>query len=677
MKNRVRTYCFVLLVFFTFIQCTKQTYYTTTTDIDQLYAVQYDKAHKDSIAQSLSSKVKQTLQLSNNLHNRIIIDHILNSLRWSADSINFLKLSKKSIDFASRKNDLSILANTYNNIGMYYHDNQKLDSTFYYYIKTENIYKELHDSIKIGETKFYQARLLFEMGLHMESETKVSQSLSLLNKQQYNPINFEANQLMGLCLMERKNYEEAELYLKKAVEQILTDITKNKVLDQKRAHMAIGNAYGNLAEVCYKQNKFQEAKTFVLEGQKYLEHNSPIMLVSFLRNTLAQTNYRLTNNTKYIAEVIQSYKDDSILGNSFRMHYTAMDLAHLYLLEKNTITANTWAEKAYKNATKYKVIPQQVEALEFLLSNDDYEMRNQVKHLIKLRQTLTKQDNETRNTFARIAYETEIIELEKNKLKDIVSTISISGISLVLLLAISIFRFKLKAKNKELKLVDEQRKANENINELIIERNLIGIDIIKKERNRIAKDLHDSIVNAIFTIRFNLQLLETNNHNKKKILITELQKLENNTRAISHDLMDSLIFNNNKFLQLIKDHIFMQVNSWKTSFFFHSETNINFESFNAEIKVNLFFILREIIQNVNKYSKANKCIITFTKENNKLKLIVSDDGVGFNQTSKNKGFGIRNINERACKIKGELTINSQQNQGTIITLSIPFTNQNI
>lgn len=672
MKNRVCTYIILLLVFFTFTQCTKQTYYTTTTDMDQLYAVQYNKVHKDSITKSLSYKVRLALRLSNNLHNRIIIDSILSSLRWSNDSINFSKLAKKSIDFAARKNDLSILANTYNNIGMYYHDKQKLDSTFYYYIKTENVYKELHDSIKIGETKFYQARLLFEMGLHMESETKVSQSLSLLNKQPYNPVNFEANQLMGLCLMERKNFKEAEIYLTVAIRQILTDITTKKILDQKRSHMAIGNAYGNLAEVCYEQGKFQEAKTFVLNGQKYLEHNSPIMLVSFLRNTLAQANYRLSNNTKYITEVIQSYKDDSILGNSFRMHYTAMDLAHLYLLEEKPVIANTWAKKAYENATQYKVISQQVEALEFLLSNDDYEMRDQVKHLIKLRQILTNQDNETRNTFARIAYETEMIEQEKNKLKDIVSTILIIGVSLVLLLIISIFRFKLKAKNKELKLVNEQRKANENINELIIERNLIGIDSIKKERNRIAKDLHDSVVNAIFTIRFNLQLLETSNNNTKQLLVTELQKLENNTRDISHDLINNRLFNDNKFLQLVEEHILMQVNSWETSYSFHSDSKINFESFNAETKVNLFFILREAIQNINKYSKATQCTISFTKENNYLKLIISDNGIGFEQNLKNTGLGINNMHERALKIKGELLIKSQRNQGTTIILTISF-----
>ena len=288
------------------------------------------------------------------------------------DSVNFKKLAQKNLDYASRKNDEATLASTYNNIGMYYHDSYQLDSTYYYYIKTENSYKELRDSLNIGETKFYQARLLFEKGLYMESESKVSQALSLLSQQPENPVNFEANQLMGLCLMERKNFPSAEIYLQIAVNQILLDIAKHKKLDDYRARMAIGNAYGNLAEACYLQNKFTEAKTYVLEGQKYMNENTPIMVVSFLRNTLAQCNYRLTNNSAYIQEVRQSYSDDSLLGNSIRMYYSAMSLAQLYLLEQDKPKANAWAEVAYLNATKHQVLPQQVEALEFILTHDEY-----------------------------------------------------------------------------------------------------------------------------------------------------------------------------------------------------------------------------------------------------------------------------------------------------------------
>lgn len=669
---RLSSYCLLITILLTLIHCTPEKT-TVKTDIDQLYAVQYDSKYKDSLAKSINPEIKTALDLSNTHHNRIIIDSALHKLRWTYDSINFKKLSHKAIKYATDKDDKYFLASTYNNIGMYYHDLFKLDSTYYYYLKTENIYKSLKDTLRLGETKFFQARLLFEMGLFMESESKTSQSLSLLKKYPKTPVHYEANQLMALCLIERKEYTEAERYLNTSINLMLKDLSTYKILDKKHAYLAITAAYGNLAEIKYLQNNFQESKKYSLIALNYAQQQKthPVLL-SFLKNNLAKTNYKLTKKTIYLNELIESYHTDSVFNNTFRMYYTAIDLAKLYQIENNNKTANKWANNAYQIATTNKILPLQVEALEFLLLNDDYGKKNEVKLLIQLRQTLSTQENQTRNTFARIAYETEIIEQENNKLKDIIFIITIIGVGLVLILLISSFRFKLKAKNKELKLVNEQRKANENINKLIIERNLIGIDSIKKERNRIAKDLHDSVVNAIFTIRFNLQLLETNNNNTKQLLITELEKLENNTRDISHDLINNRLFNDNKFLQLVEEHILMQVNSWETSYSFHSDSKINFETFNAETKVNLFFILREAIQNINKYSKATQCTISFTKENNYLKLIISDNGIGFEQNLKNTGLGINNMHERALKIKGELLIKSQRNQGTTIILTIPF-----
>jgi len=672
MKNQVLVYALVLLTLFSLMHCTNKKA-SSSPDLDQLYAIQYDNNYKDSLAKVLAPVVEKALNLSNTAYHRAFIDSTLRQLRWTMDSINFKKLAQKNIAYASRKNDVAILASTYNNIGMYYHDSYQLDSTYYYYIKAENSYKELSDSIKIGETKFYQARLLFEKGLYMESETKVSQALSLLSQQPHNPVNFEANQLMGLCLMERKNFHSAEIYLRMAVNQIHLDIAKHKKLDDSRARMAIGNAYGNLAEAYYLQHKFTEAKTYALEGQKYMDENTPIAVVSFLRNTLAQCNYRLTKNRAYIQEVHQSYRDDSIVGNPIRMHYSAMGLAHLYLLEQRKQEAIAWAEVAYFNAKKQQILPQQVEALEFILTQEEYQMHGQVKELIGLRQALVSQENKTRNTFARIAYETEVIEKENGKLKDRIYTIIILVVLLLLALIISTFRAQLKIKNKELQLVKAQRKANKSINKLIIERNLILLDVKKKERDRIAKNLHDSIVNTLFGIRFHLQLLATSQEEAKAILINELQKLEHTTRDISHTLVDNRLLNENQFEQVVTDLVSFQVNAWKTRFSVEFDPRIKFELLDANTKINLFYILQEAIQNVNKYAKASLCTIVFHYATTSFTLLICDNGIGFgNRKGKSIGMGISNMQERARQMHASFSIHTNSKEGTLLKITVPL-----
>jgi len=178
--ERFRLINFILVVStLLLVNCSKPKQ-ISKTDYDQLFAIWYDNEYKDSLAQLLKPAVDIALKLENNASNRVVLDSVLDQLRWTRDSVSFFKLSNKAIKYAKAKSDHQMLANAYNDIGMYYHDLGVLDSTFYYYIKAENSYREYGDSVKIGEMEFYQARVLYEQGLHMESEVKVSKSLRIL-----------------------------------------------------------------------------------------------------------------------------------------------------------------------------------------------------------------------------------------------------------------------------------------------------------------------------------------------------------------------------------------------------------------------------------------------------------------------------------------------------------------
>ncbi|MGL4583555.1 MAG: ATP-binding protein, partial [Flavobacterium sp.] len=203
---------FLVVIALLLVNCTRSKI-VHETDYDQLYAVWHDNDYKDSLAFALKPAVEKALTLKNTVDNRFYIDSVLSQLRWTRDSVSFFKLSGKAVEYAKNKSDEYMLANIYNDIGMYYHDSNVLDSTYYYYIKAENVYKAVGDSMKIGEMEFYQARLLFEKGLTMESEAKVSKALHLLQKYPLNPVPFEANQLMALCLLERNDYVNAKSYL--------------------------------------------------------------------------------------------------------------------------------------------------------------------------------------------------------------------------------------------------------------------------------------------------------------------------------------------------------------------------------------------------------------------------------------------------------------------------------
>lgn len=89
----------------------------------------------------------------------------------------------------------------------------------------------------------------------------------------------------------------------------------------------------------------------------------------------------------------------------------------------------------------------------------------------------------------------------------------------------------------------------------------------------------------------------------------------------------------------------------------------------------LFRILQEILNNIIKHAKATEINIKLDYQEAVLQLRVSDNGVGFNSANlqaEQSGMGLQNIQKRAGIIGGEATILSNPDEGTTITVFIPY-----
>lgn len=671
--SKLFIYLSFLSVIFLLVNCSNPKI-KTETDLEQLYAYKYSNHHKDSLAEVIQPDFKRVMSLSNTENNRMAMDTVLMKLRWTRDSVSFRALATRSKKYAIARNDDYALAKVYNNIGMYYHNMEMLDSTFYYYLLAENIYKNLNDSVRIGENQFYQARLLFEMGLYLESEVKVSNSLSLLRNSINNPVPFEANQLMALCLMEHNDYKEGERYFLQALDLMEKDYKKKQVLDEGNLKVALAAVYGNLAAVYLKQEKFQNSYEYAEKGLSYLSVNDYPVLISFLETTKAIASFELTGDKNNFKIIENNFKIDSTLGHIHRMFITGNDLAHLYLESGDRKRALLWGRKIYDLVKEQDLKVLERQALEFILLNEDHKFKNEVDHLIHLNREIQEQDNNTRNRFARIAYETELIIAENDHLKGVIYLITITGLSVVIVLILFFYVARLRSKNRALKLIEGQKKANESIYQLIIDKNNIATKVKKAERNRIAKDLHDGIVNGIFTIRFNLQQIECDNGELKNVLVEELKKLEIGTRDLSHSLRNVDLFKDNKFIEILKELVNLQKNEWNTCFCVYEKNDVDLEVFSSSQKVNIYYIIKEALQNVNKHSQASKCIVNFVNIDDGVLCSISDNGVGFLIGNSN-GIGLNNMKERASFLKTNLKVESFEGKGTTISFLIKTTEE--
>ncbi len=193
-----------------------------------------------------------------------------------------------------------------------------------------------------------------------------------------------------------------------------------------------------------------------------------------------------------------------------------------------------------------------------------------------------------------------------------------------------------------------------------------------KERNRIAKELHDGIGGQLASVNLNLSHINVvlNNISIAKINAS-LKNIFEELRALSHDLSYNY-HSNRTFDQLLfelkKNHEKSKSFNLQISVF--PEKCI--ETLDTYIKHNLYRILQELLINIAKHAKAQSVQLSFNRHDNVLILILEDDGKGFDLQKQKKGIGISNIKERVLSINGELTIDSIVNKGTTIIIEIPI-----
>jgi len=102
------------------------------------------------------------------------------------------------------------------------------------------------------------------------------------------------------------------------------------------------------------------------------------------------------------------------------------------------------------------------------------------------------------------------------------------------------------------------------------------------------------------------------------------------------------------------------------------DKKIHWSEINDNIKINLYRILQEALQNIIKYAHASSVEIEFKLKGNTLNLLIKDNGKGFDIFEKRKGIGIKNMKSRVRKLNGTFEINSTFNKGTVIFVSCPI-----
>ncbi|WP_160723908.1 sensor histidine kinase [Bacillus sp. USDA818B3_A] len=199
--------------------------------------------------------------------------------------------------------------------------------------------------------------------------------------------------------------------------------------------------------------------------------------------------------------------------------------------------------------------------------------------------------------------------------------------------------------------------------------------IIEQERNRLARELHDSVSQQLFAASMMMSAInetkvqmEDDRESKQLKLVEEMiHQSQLEMRALLLHLRPVAL--KNKSLQEGIEELLIELSQKVTM-----DIKWKIEEFPLDkgIEDHLFRILQESISNTLRHSKAGKFEVLLVKRDDLVILRIVDDGIGFEVNEMKAGsYGMQNMHERAVEIGGSLKVVSVKNKGTRLEVKVP------
>lgn len=183
---------------------------------------------------------------------------------------------------------------------------------------------------------------------------------------------------------------------------------------------------------------------------------------------------------------------------------------------------------------------------------------------------------------------------------------------------------------------------------------------IYEERERLAKELHDSIAQTLFLLNVYL----------KKGKVDEAGSLVNSIDTQLRQAIFNLRMNPSEHVKF-SNRIENWLEDWSTVSGIDIDSNIRLHDndFTPAEEVQLFGVVQEAFTNIRKHSEASDVFFQFHTENHEWEMVIEDNGIGFNFTKIGRqNYGLSMLKERSEKLNAVLEIGTKMDHGTKISL---------
>jgi len=625
--------------------------------------VYYNKAQEEADKTSNDVKISQILSLKG----RYFRHESKNDLAYKS----YFEARKKALKL---KNDtLCALADI--GLGHIYERRGSLDSASYFYQHALTDYENVHDSLGVGLallhlSMFYQTKIDYEKSLLYalesyrtykklnpnneyyiwtvmnlgniyealkEYDTALScynQSYRLSVQKNYESLAYQSTINKALIYYHNKDYEKAKDEFLKAVPFY------KKINDTEELSII----YLNTAIMHQHLGNFEEALKLSLKSLKYAREAGGKEM-----------------ETKALLTLALTYKKKKDYEKAEKYYLESIALAEKAGLLKSLKTAYNNMAVLYKTTGKYK------KGYEYLVKCS--QVTDSITDKEKIR---AREKYKAEYELLHLQDQNRINELEKRRVTFQRNLTIVIGILVIVLLLIILVSFRMRAKKN--RIIAEQK-----IQKLEDEKKLMAAQSIlvgqEKERERIARELHDGIGVLLSTASIHFSSVESKTDKETSEMLKKANKLlkdaSKEVRQISHNMMPGVL---SKFgLQEAIEDIFEDVEE-AGDMKVELDIALGDERLAENTEIMIYRIVQEMLNNTLKHAQASAISMLLTKKDNNLIIEYKDNGIGFDETKlpKNKNLGLLGIRTRVEYLGGTVDMKSEPGKGISYKIIIPF-----
>lgn len=439
-------------------------------------------------------------------------------------------------------------------------------------------------------------------------------ALHIIKKYQLDTLLSQTYYFLGVLYIEDEKIDSAEKYAFKAIE----------LMQKKNDYAHLSQTYSTLAELHLNTSKNPaKIEKLIVEAEKYAE----------LSNNKGMMAFAKSKCYNYAFFFKKDYKEA---------------LEHINIAEK--LYLETGNREAILNAYRAKA--------ECLIMLGDTSARSYVLQWFHFKDSILQAEKAANIAKYETLYETEKKDnenkllQEKNEQHKLMLLAVVIVFLLFVVVALWLFnRNRLKKKQNE----------------------LLMLQTLQKDKERIARDLHDNVGGQLSYIIYSLDGINDEDKEKRSE-VTE--SINQSVKSVISSLRDTIwaISDANIKVQDFSD----KLKVFARDIFKHSNTKIHFieniktqRELNALLGLNLYRICQEILNNAFKYANASEVKFDIQCEEEKLLIMISDNGIGFDASQKNKEqYGLQNIKKRATEFGVALSLETEINKGTKYVLLV-------